>query len=147
MKMLRSLVHLCLLGVLIIASATSLLAQEANEVKGDKPVSTSPEKTQEGAPAEPVSNPPPLHQLDRGDNAWILVSSALVLFMTTPGLAMFYGGLVRKKNVVSVLMQCVFLMRLMTVLWATVGYSLAFGGSETWIGNGDYLFMKGVQAT
>ncbi len=92
----------------------------------------------------------------------MLTSSALVLFMTTPGLAMFYGGLVRKKNVVSVLMQCIFLMGLMTVLWATVGYTLAFGGDkqyldktsgklvtptpDAWIGNMDYLFMDGVKA-
>lgn len=78
-------------------------------------------------------------------NAWMLVCCALVLFMTAPGLAMFYGGLVRKKNVLSVLMQCVFLMGMMTVVWAIYGYSLAFGGSGGWIGNGDYLFMNGVQ--
>ena len=58
----------------------------------------------------------------------MLTSSALVLFMTAPGLAMFYGGLVRKKNVLSVMMQCVFLMGLMTVIWGLYGYSLAFGG-------------------
>ena len=55
-----------------------------------------------------------------GNNAWMLTSSALVLFMTAPGLAMFYGGLVRKKNVLSVIMQCLFLMGLMTVIWATL---------------------------
>ncbi|MBN8625108.1 MAG: ammonium transporter [Planctomycetes bacterium] len=82
---------------------------------------------------------------DKGDNAWMLVSCALVLFMTAPGLAMFYGGLVRKKNVLGVIMQCLFLMGLMTVLWATYGYSLAFGGSEKWIGTGEYLFMKNVE--
>lgn len=80
-----------------------------------------------------------------GHNAWMLTSSALVLFMTAPGLAMFYGGLVRKKNVLSVLMQCVFLMGLLTVIWGLYGYSLAFGGSNPYIGNGDYLFMNGVQ--
>ncbi len=96
-----------------------------------------------------------------GHNAWMLTSSALVLFMTAPGLAMFYGGLVRKKNVLGVMMQCIFLMGLMTVIWATYGYSLAFGGSmpaadasdadkaantySPYIGNGDFLFMKGVQ--
>lgn len=80
-----------------------------------------------------------------GHNAWMLTSCALVLFMTAPGLAMFYGGLVRRKNVLSVLMQCVFLMGLMTVLWALYGYSLAFGGSNPYIGNGDYLLMNGVQ--
>ena len=62
-----------------------------------------------------------------GHNAWMLTSSALVLFMTAPGLAMFYGGLVRKKNVLSVIMQCLFLMALMTVIWGLYGYSLAFG--------------------
>jgi Amt family ammonium transporter len=80
-----------------------------------------------------------------GHNAWMLTSSALVLFMTAPGLAMFYSGLVRKKNVLSVMMQCVFLMGLMTVIWGLYGYSLAFGGSNAYIGNGDYLFMNGVQ--
>jgi Amt family ammonium transporter len=77
----------------------------------------------------------------------MLMSSALVLSMTGPGLAMFYGGLVRKKNVLSVLMQCLFLMGLMTVVWGTIGYTLAFGGSQPWIGNMDHLFMKGVEAT
>ena len=67
------------------------------------------------------------------------------LFMTAPGLAMFYGGLVRRKNVLSVMMQCIFLMGLMTVIWAVYGYSLAFGGSGGWIGNTEYLFMNGVQ--
>ncbi|WP_442484044.1 ammonium transporter [Aeoliella sp. SH292] len=80
-----------------------------------------------------------------GNNAWMLTSCALVLFMTAPGLAMFYGGLVRKKNVLSVMMQCLFLMGLMTVLWALYGYSLSFGGDGPWIGNGEYLFMEGVQ--
>lgn len=79
-----------------------------------------------------------------GHNAWMLTSCALVLFMTVPGLAMFYGGLVRRKNVLSVLMQCVFLMGLMTVLWALYGYSLAFGGSDPYLGNGEYLFMQDV---
>ena len=78
-------------------------------------------------------------------NAWMLVCCALVLFMTAPGLALFYGGLVRRKNVLSVMMQCIFLMGLMTVIWATYGYSLAFGGDGGWVGNGDYLFMNGVQ--
>jgi ammonium transporter, Amt family len=80
-----------------------------------------------------------------GHNAWMLTSSALVLFMTAPGLAMFYSGLVRKKNVLGVMMQCVFLMGLMTVLWAIYGYSLAFGGSDPYIGNTEHLFMRGVQ--
>jgi Amt family ammonium transporter len=86
-----------------------------------------------------------------GHNAWMLTSSALVLFMTAPGLAMFYSGLVRKKNVLGVMMQCIFLMGLMTVIWGLYGYSLAFGGTpgqpgySPYIGNGEYLFMQNVQ--
>ncbi|MHB8861854.1 MAG: ammonium transporter [Pirellulaceae bacterium] len=79
-----------------------------------------------------------------GHNAWMLICSALVLFMTAPGLAMFYSGLVRKKNVLSVMMQCVFLMGMMTVIWALWGYSFAFGGSGAWFGNFDHLFMNDV---
>jgi ammonium transporter, Amt family len=86
-----------------------------------------------------------------GHNAWMLTSCALVLFMTAPGLAMFYGGLVRRKNVLGVIMQCVFLMCMMTVLWGLYGYSLAFGEADgalkPYIGDGDYLFMKGVSRT
>jgi len=85
-------------------------------------------------------------KFDSADNAWMLVSSALVLFMTAPALALFYGGLVRRKNVLSVLMQCVFLMCVMTVVWAVYGYSLVFGGKGPWIGDGRYLFMRGVDA-
>ncbi|MBC7854287.1 MAG: ammonium transporter [Pirellulaceae bacterium] len=80
-----------------------------------------------------------------GHNAWMLTCSALVLFMTAPGLAMFYSGLVRKKNVLGVMMQCVFLMGLNTVIWALYGYSLSFGGANPYIGNLDHLFMKGVE--
>ncbi len=82
---------------------------------------------------------------NHGDNGWMLVSAALVLLMTAPGLAMFYSGLVRKKNVLGVIMQCVFLMGLMSVLWATFGYSLAFGTGGPYIGGTDFLFMNGVQ--
>src|SRR4029077_5284955 len=63
-----------------------------------------------------------------GDNAWMLVSAALVLMMTGPGLALFYGGLVRRKNTLDIMMQSFALMALITVLWALVGYSLCFGG-------------------
>ena len=69
----------------------------------------------------------PADKVEPGDNAWMLISSALVLMMTGPGLALFYCGLVRKKNVLSVMMQCIFLMCLMTVIWATYGFALSFG--------------------
>ncbi len=83
-------------------------------------------------------------QLDSGNIAWMLTSSALVLMMTAPGLALFYGGLVRKKNILSVMMQCVFLMGLMSVLWAICGYSLAFSGENPYFGDFGKALMKGV---
>ena len=118
--------------------------------------------------AGPASSPPPVAAspapaVNSGDNAWVLTSSALVLMMTGPGLALFYCGLVRKKNVLSVMMQCVFLMCLMTVIWATYGFALSFGNDPeagkttgkpaygSWMGYiGDvqyYLFMNHVAPT
>jgi Amt family ammonium transporter len=80
------------------------------------------------------------------NNAWMMTSTALVLFMTAPGLALFYSGLVRRKNVLGVMMQCLFLMGLMTTIWGIYGYSLAFGAfGAPWIGNADYLFLRNVQ--
>ena len=81
-----------------------------------------------------------------GDNAWMLVSAALVLMMTGPGLALFYGGLVRRKNVLSSMMHSFILMAVVTVLWAVVGYSLAFGEGNPFIGGFQYLFLHGVGA-
>ncbi len=81
-----------------------------------------------------------------GDNAWMLTSAALVLLMTGPGLALFYGGLVRKKNVLGTMMQSFALMALVTVLWAFVGYSLAFGEGTPVIGGFQYMFLNGVGA-
>ena len=81
-----------------------------------------------------------------GDNAWMLVSAALVLMMTGPGLALFYGGLVRTKNVLSTMMHSFSLMAVVTVLWAIVGYSLAFGEGSPVIGGFQYLFLNNVGA-
>src|SRR4051794_4632263 len=79
-----------------------------------------------------------------GDNAWMLTSAALVLMMTGPGLALFYGGLVRRKNVLSTMMHSFVLMAVVTVLWAVYGYSLAFAEGNPFIGSFHYLFLKGV---
>ena len=79
-----------------------------------------------------------------GDNAWMLVSSALVLMMTAPGLALFYGGLVRRKNVLGTMMHSFILMAVVTLIWAVVGYSLAFGGSSPYIGNFQFALLDGV---
>ncbi len=79
-----------------------------------------------------------------GDNAWMLTSAALVLLMTGPGLALFYGGLVRKKNVLATMMQSFAMMALVSILWAIVGYSLAFGRGNMFIGGFQHLFLRGV---
>jgi len=80
-------------------------------------------------------------EIDTGATAWVLVSTALVAFMT-PGLAFFYGGMVRSKNVLGMLMQNIFSMGLISVLWAAIGFSLAFGGDNAYFGNFDFLFLK-----
>jgi Amt family ammonium transporter len=86
-------------------------------------------------------------KLDSGDTAWMITATALVLFMTVPGLSLFYGGMVRSKNVLSVLMQCFAITSMVSILWAVYGYALAFtdGGSfQSWIGGVGKVFMKGV---
>ncbi|MGB1407712.1 ammonium transporter [Alloalcanivorax venustensis] len=85
--------------------------------------------------------------LDKSDSAWILTATALVLFMTLPGLALFYGGLVRNKNVLSVLMQCFAIACAVSLVWLVVGYSLAFshgGAANAWIGGLSHVFFDGI---
>ncbi len=81
-----------------------------------------------------------------GDNAWMLTCSALVLMMTGPGLALFYGGLVRKKNVLSTMMQSFAMMAIVTLLWGLISYSLAFGNGNSFIGGLHNMFLRGVGA-
>jgi len=85
-------------------------------------------------------------EFNSGDTAWVLASAALVMFMT-PGLALFYGGMVRSKNVLSMLMNNVFCLGLISVLWAVVVFSLAFAGTGKWIGNFDFFGLKDVVDT
>ena len=85
--------------------------------------------------------------INPADTAWMIVATALVLFMTLPGLALFYGGLVRAKNVLSVFVQYFALAGVMTLAWVAYGYSLAFGDGGQWqwaIGNLDKAFLRGV---
>ena len=84
------------------------------------------------------------NELDSGDTGWILTSTALVLFMTLPGLALFYAGLVRSKNILSVLMQCFTLACVVSLIWIVAGYSLAFKGSNPFIGNLDYFLLTNL---
>jgi len=79
-----------------------------------------------------------------GDNAWVLVSAALVLMMTAPGLTLFYGGLVRRKNILGTMMQSFAMMGIITVVWAIVGYSLAFGAGNGYIGGLEHSMLRGV---
>ena len=88
---------------------------------------------------------PALAEVNNGDTAWILTSTALVLFMTLPGLALFYAGLVSSKNVVSVLMQHFALACVVSIIWVMLGYSLAFSTGNAWIGDLSNLFMKSIK--
>jgi len=87
-----------------------------------------------------------MSKIDAANTAWVLTSTALVLFMTLPGLALFYGGLVRAKNALSVLMQCFSIACAVTIVWVLVGYSIAFGEGNAWWGGLSKAFMAGVDA-
>src|SRR6266850_3500132 len=96
------------------------------------------------APSALAADPP---KLNPADTAWMIVAAALVLFMTLPGLALFYGGLVRAKNVLSVLMQCFAITCVVTLAWVVAGYSIAFGDGGTlnaWYGGWDKGFLAGI---
>src|SRR5208283_5937168 len=118
----------CFLASLVLTSFP-LLAQQPQVPATPTAAAATPEI--------PKATTEQLHQLEQkvveakssADNAWMLVCAALVLLMTGPGLALFYGGLVRHKNVLAIMMQSFALMALITVLWALVGYSLCFGGN------------------
>lgn len=84
--------------------------------------------------------------MNGADTAWMIVATALVLFMTLPGLALFYGGLVKARNVLSVFMQCFAIACLMSLLWLAFGYSIAFGDGNAWWGGLDKAFLIGVDA-
>ena len=98
------------------------------------------------APAEAAPAAAPVPVPNKGDTAWLIVATALVILMSIPGLAMFYGGLVRAKNMLSVLMQVFAVFSLISILWVVYGYSLAFNEGGAFFGNLDKLFLKGVTA-
>ena len=141
-----------LLAVLVGLSLPTLGQDAGQPADIDTPAPT--EQSSEESPPDEISDDdeaaifgntePAGPTYDKADVAWMLVAIALVLLMTCPGLALFYGGLVRKKNILSVMMQCVFLMGLMSILWAVVGYSLAFSGSNPYVGDLQQVLLKGV---
>ena len=103
--------------------------------------------TEAVAPAEAPAEEAPAPTISKPDTVWVLMSAALVIFMTLPGLALFYGGLVRSKNVLSILVQNLAVFSLVAVLWVLYGYSLAFTEGTQFIGGWDRLFAKGLDAT
>ncbi len=138
--------YCCFLGVLLfaISAPAPLLSQTATPAIS----SSSPSADSSKAVNDKLA------QLDQrvtaaqssADNSWMMVSAALVLMMTGPGLALFYGGLVRRKNMLAIMMQSFMLMAVISVLWALVGYSLAFGGNGPVIGGFEHAMLRGVGA-
>ncbi|MBX9958757.1 MAG: ammonium transporter [Burkholderiaceae bacterium] len=117
------------------AQAPAAEAPAAAAPAAEAPAAAAPA---EAAPAAPVP------KVDSGDTAWMLTSTMLVILMTIPGLALFYGGLGRSKNMLSVLMQVFVIFSLVSILWALYGYSLAFAGEGKFFGSLDKIFLKGV---
>ena len=129
----RAKVMKCWLALLLLCACIPPLYSQTESTRLKSPEERIAQLEQSAAEAK-----------SSADNAWMLVSSALVLMMTGPGLALFYGGLVRKKNVLATMMQSFALMAIVTVVWALVGYSLAFGPGNSFIGSLRYLFLRGV---
>src|SRR6266852_3354534 len=145
-RVMKRAVWCCCFVIGLLLMALPLPAQQT-------PAASSPASASTPAKAEvskEVSDK--LAQLDQrvtaaqaaGDNAWMLTSAALVLMMTGPGLALFYGGLVRRKNTLAIMMQSFAMMGLITVIWAVAGYSLVFSEGNPFIGGLKYLFLNGV---
>src|SRR6202521_3860768 len=136
----------------ILTLVLSSLPIRAQQPPASSPVTSPAASTSSPGAAKAIADK--LNQLDQrvkaaqssANNAWMLVSAALVLMMTGPGLALFYGGLVRRKNTLAIMMQSFALMALITVLWALVGYSLCFGGNGPVIGSFEHAFLRGVGA-
>ena len=127
-----------LVAVPMLASAESAPAAPATVAAADAPGA---------APAAPAAAPAAAPVPNKGDTAWMIVATVLVILMTIPGLALFYGGMARSKNMLSVLMQVFTIFCLVAVLWVVYGYSMAFsagGGLNSFIGGLDKLFMKGI---
>ena len=136
------------LGLCLLSGGTAVLAQApAADAAASAPAEAAPAAAPAPAAAEaaaPAAAEAPAPKVDSGDTAWMLTSTLLVILMTIPGLALFYGGLGRSKNMLSVLMQVFVIFSLISLLWAIYGYSLAFSGEGKFIGGLDKIFLKGV---
>ena len=135
------------IAILLTACSLGLGGSALAEEKAAAPVAatTAPAAAPSAMSAPPAEVAPAVAPLpSKGDTAWMTVATVLVILMTIPGLAMFYGGLVRAKNMLSVLMQVFVIFSLISVLWAIYGYTLAFGGGGSFYGGFDKLFLKGI---
>jgi Amt family ammonium transporter len=126
------------------AAAASAPAATAAKLAAPAADASAPAVAAAAASAPAAAASGPVETNNKGDNAWMLVSTAFVILMTVPGLALFYGGLVRSKNMLSVLMQVFVTFSMIVVLWALYGYSLAFTEGNKFIGGFDRLFLKGL---
>ncbi|PKO43058.1 MAG: ammonia channel protein [Betaproteobacteria bacterium HGW-Betaproteobacteria-3] len=131
-------------GTMAMAQATAPAAESAAAAPAAAPAADAPAAAAAAPAAEAKPAEAPKFTVDKGDVSWMMVATLLVIFMAVPGLALFYGGLVRSKNMLSVLMQVLVVFSLITVLWAIYGYSVAFGGEGKIIGNFGKLFLAGV---
>ena len=133
----RLLTIFALIGAFGLGAASPVMAQD----KAAEPAAAAAAAAAPAAPAPADAKKP---EPNKGDTAWMIVATALVLMMTVPGLALFYGGLVRTKNMLSVLMQVFVVCSLLTVLWFVYGYSIAFTEGNAFFGGFDRLFLKGL---
>ncbi|GAB4565889.1 MAG: ammonium transporter [Rhizobacter sp.] len=144
----KKLIATLVLGLSVLGFSGASFAQAASAPEAAASVAAAPAAA--SAPAEaasaaaPAASAAPAPVANKGDVAWLIVATLLVIMMTVPGLALFYGGLVRSKNMLSVLMQVFVTFSLIVVLWAIYGYSLAFTAGNSFIGGLDRLFLKGV---
>ncbi|MCE1193216.1 MAG: ammonium transporter [Acidovorax sp.] len=130
------------LGNLSLAQTPAPEAAASAPAEAAAPAAAAPAAA--ASEAAPAAAPAPAPKVDSGDTAWMLTSTLLVILMTIPGLALFYGGLGRSKNMLSVLVQVFVIFSLISLLWAIYGYSLAFSGEGKFFGGFDKIFLKGV---
>ena len=151
----RKLLASLALGLGLLAGSAAVMAQApaapaatAAAPAASEPAAAAPAAAAAAAPASApaAAAPAAAPKIDSGDTAWMLTSTMLVILMTIPGLALFYGGLTRSKNMLSVLMQVFVVFSLCSLLWAIYGYSLAFAGEGKFFGSLDKMFLKGVNA-
>ena len=142
----RLLAVLALIGAFSFGTALPVVAQDkaAEKPAAEAPAAAAPVAAAATPAAAPAATEAKKPEPNKGDTAWMIVATAFVLMMTIPGLALFYGGLVRTKNMLSVLMQVFVVCSLLTVLWFVYGYSIAFTEGNAFFGGFDRLFLKGL---